>query len=91
MAKSLYGRRILKWKTTANKIVFTLSGQWVGHSGYGWEFGTQKQRDNAKPDSSAKLLGISKEVLWGKTGRAGNLVDRKDVKRFKFLQDETNH
>ena len=79
-----YGRRYLKWDDKGQTI-YTLSGQWVGHM-YGSQFGTERQRRNAAPTKTATLQAISKKILWGYNGSAGQIVQPERVKDIFFIQ-----
>lgn len=83
MAITNYGRRILKWQT-GKSIKYTLSGQWVGHKFYGNQFGTHKQRQNAAPSKTAKLIGISNQILWNTNGKAGDEITAKVGETYTF-------
>ena len=76
---NFHGRRICKWETTIG-IIYTWSGQWVGHA-YGHEKGTQKQIENSKPHEFLKnggclimYCGSSDKVFWKKNGVAGDIL-----------------
>lgn len=79
-----YGRRYLKWADNGQTI-YTLSGQWVGHM-YGSQYGTERQRRNAAPTKTATLQAISKKILWGYNGSAGQIVQPERVKDIFFIQ-----
>lgn len=87
MAKQVYyGRRIVKVRKQG-KIIYVLSGQWVGHKSYGSEYGTKEQhRRLLKACGGEKVIAVSTTIFWKIKGYSGDIIDKKSdlVKRTKF-------
>jgi len=81
-----YGRHIVKVRKD-RKIIYVLSGQWVGHSGYGTTGGTKRQHEILlKACGGDKIIAVSKSILWNYRGFTGEIIDKKSdlVKGAKF-------
>jgi len=85
MSYKYYGRRIVTVKTPGVDVR-VLSGQWIGHRGYGNGEGTGTGRQRnfllkevsknlGFPVEALKIAEISERVLWNKKGYTGDILN----------------